>query len=61
VQFELKHAATFLVWPVIGFGAAVVGSWLALEWLAPLGVGRALLSLLARWPHLDAKVLSELK
>jgi hypothetical protein len=39
VQFELKHAATFLVWPVIGFGAAVVGSWLALEWLAPLGVG----------------------
>ena len=39
VRFELKHAASFLVWPVIGFGGAVVGGWLALEWLAPLGVG----------------------
>ena len=39
VRFELKHAASFLVWPVIGFGGAVVGGWFALEWLAPLGVG----------------------
>lgn len=36
---ELKHAAFFLVWPVIGFGGAVLGGWLALEWLAPLGAG----------------------
>jgi hypothetical protein len=36
---ELKHAVFFLVWPVIGFGGAVVGGWLALEWLAPLGAG----------------------
>jgi hypothetical protein len=39
VRFELKHAASFLVWPVIGFGGAVVGGWFELEWLAPLGVG----------------------
>jgi hypothetical protein len=39
VRFELKHAASFLVWPVIGFAGAVVGGWFELEWLAPLGVG----------------------
>jgi hypothetical protein len=39
VRFELKHAASFLVWPVIGFGGAVVGGWFVLEWLAPLGLG----------------------
>jgi hypothetical protein len=36
---ELKFAASFLTWPVIGFGGAVVGDWLGLAWLAPLGVG----------------------
>jgi hypothetical protein len=36
---ELKHAACFIVWPVIGLGGAVGGSWLALAWLAPLGIG----------------------
>jgi hypothetical protein len=36
---ELNHAACFVVWPVIGLGGAVGGSWLALAWLAPLGVG----------------------
>jgi hypothetical protein len=36
---ELKHVAFFFVWPAIGFGGAVAGGWLALEWLAPLGVG----------------------
>ena len=36
---ELKHAACFIVWPVIGLGGSVGGSWLALAWLAPLGVG----------------------
>jgi len=39
VRFELKHTASFLVWPVIGFGGAVVGGWLELEWLVPLGLG----------------------
>jgi hypothetical protein len=38
-RFELKHAASFLVWPVLGFGGAVAGGWLALEWLAPVGAG----------------------
>jgi hypothetical protein len=36
---EIKQAASFLAWPVIGFGGAVVGGWLALAWLAPLGTG----------------------
>jgi hypothetical protein len=39
VRFELKHAASFFVWPVISFGGAVAGGWFALEWLAPLGMG----------------------
>jgi hypothetical protein len=38
-QSELRHAAFFFVWPAIGFGGAVAGGWLALEWLAPLGAG----------------------
>jgi hypothetical protein len=36
---ELEHASSFLVWPVIGFVGAVVGSWSELQWLAPLGMG----------------------
>jgi hypothetical protein len=36
---DLKPAASFLVWPVIGFVGAVTGDWLQLKWLAPLGVG----------------------
>ena len=36
---ELKFAASFLLWPVIGFVGATVGSWLGLKWLAPLGMG----------------------
>jgi hypothetical protein len=39
VRSEFKHAAFFLVWPVIGFSGAVAGGWLALESLAPLGAG----------------------
>lgn len=38
-RFELNHVASFLVWPMIGFGGAVAGDWLALEWLAPVGAG----------------------
>ena len=36
---ELKHATSFLVWPVLGFGGALAGGWFALDWLAPLGMG----------------------
>jgi hypothetical protein len=36
---EAGHAASFLVWPVIGFVGAIVGGWSQLEWLAPLGMG----------------------
>lgn len=39
VRAELKHAASFLVWPVIGFVGAMSGAWLELAWLAPLGMG----------------------
>jgi hypothetical protein len=36
---EFVHAASFAIWPVIGFAAATAGGWLQLEWLAPLGMG----------------------
>ena len=58
---EVNFAASFLVWPVIGFVGAVVGGWLESQWLVPLGVGRSLLSLLARWSNLDKAVVSGLR
>ena len=36
---EAEHAASFFLWPVIGFTAAAVGGWLQFAWLAPLGIG----------------------
>jgi hypothetical protein len=39
LRTEARHAASFLVWPVIGFVGAIVGGWSQLEWLAPLGMG----------------------
>ena len=39
LRTEAGHAASFLVWPVIGFVGAIVGGWSQLEWLAPLGMG----------------------
>jgi hypothetical protein len=39
VQTEVKSAASFLLWPVIGFIGAVIGGWSQLQWLAPLGMG----------------------
>jgi hypothetical protein len=36
---EVERAASFAVWPVIGFVGAVVGGWSELKWLAPLGMG----------------------
>src|SRR5262245_13219651 len=34
-----KFAASFLLWPLIGFAGAMAGGWFAMPWLAPLGVG----------------------
>jgi hypothetical protein len=39
LRTEAGHAASFLLWPVIGFAAAIAGGWSQLEWLAPLGMG----------------------
>ena len=39
LQTEIKSAASFLLWPVIGFAGAVIGGWSQLRWLAPLGMG----------------------
>ena len=39
LRTEPGHAASFLVWPVIGFVGSIVGGWSELKWLAPLGVG----------------------
>ena len=39
LRAELSFVASFFFWPVIGFGGAVVGSWLNSPVLAPLGVG----------------------
>lgn len=36
---EVERAASFLIWPVIGFVGAVVGGWFKFAWLAPLGIG----------------------
>jgi hypothetical protein len=36
---EIKFLASFLLWPVIGFATATLGSWLQLQSLTPLGVG----------------------
>jgi hypothetical protein len=38
-QTGLKSAASFLLWPVVGFAGAMVGGWSGLQWLAPLGTG----------------------
>jgi hypothetical protein len=39
LRTEVKSAASFLLWPVIGFVGSIVGGWSKLEWLAPLGMG----------------------
>jgi hypothetical protein len=36
---ELKFAASFLIWPIVGLVGAIVGGWLQLGWLAPMGLG----------------------
>jgi hypothetical protein len=39
LQTEVKFAASFLLWPAIGFAGAMAGAWSAIPWLAPLGMG----------------------
>ena len=39
LRTEAATAASFAVWPLIGFVAAIVGGWAQLQWLAPLGRG----------------------
>ena len=39
LRHELKFVASFVLWPIGGFVGAVIGAWLDLKWLAPLGVG----------------------
>jgi len=39
LRVEAEQAASFLLWPGIGFVGAIVGGWSQLGWLAPLGMG----------------------
>jgi len=39
LRTEAGHAASFLVWPVIGFVGSMVGGWADFKWLTPLGIG----------------------
>jgi hypothetical protein len=39
LRIQAGHAASFLVWPVIGLAGAIAGGWFELEWLAPMGIG----------------------
>jgi hypothetical protein len=36
---EVRFAASFAVWPLIGLAGALAGGWHRFEWLAPLGIG----------------------
>lgn len=36
---EIRFAACFALWPLIGLAGAVVTGWYQFQWLAPLGVG----------------------
>jgi hypothetical protein len=36
---EIRFAASFGLWPLIGLTGAVIAGWYQFEWLAPLGVG----------------------
>jgi hypothetical protein len=39
LRSEIRFAAGYALWPVLGLAGALSSSWLQLEWLAPLGVG----------------------
>jgi hypothetical protein len=36
---QIRFTAWFLLWPIVGFAGALVGSCLQLGWLGPLGIG----------------------
>jgi len=36
---QIRFAASFALWPLIGLAGATVAGWYQFEWLAPLGVG----------------------
>jgi hypothetical protein len=36
---EIRFAAVYALWPVLGLAGALSSHWFQLEWLAPLGVG----------------------
>ena len=38
-QSEIRFAASFALWPLIGLAGALGSGWYQLEWLAPLGIG----------------------
>jgi len=38
-QSEIRFAASFALWPLIGLAGALGSGWYQFEWLAPLGVG----------------------
>ena len=38
-QSEMRFAASFALWPLIGLAGALGSGWYQFEWLAPLGVG----------------------
>jgi len=38
-QSELRFAASFALWPLIGLAGALIPGWYQIEWLAPFGVG----------------------
>jgi hypothetical protein len=38
-QSEIRFAASFIRWPLIGLAGAIAAGWYQLEWLAPFGIG----------------------
>jgi hypothetical protein len=39
IESEIRFAASFTRWPLIGLVGAIVSGWFQFEWLAPLGFG----------------------
>jgi hypothetical protein len=38
-QSEIRFAASYIRWPLIGLAGAIAAGWYQLEWLAPFGIG----------------------
>ena len=55
-QSEIRFAASFALWPLIGLAGALGSGWYQLEWLAPLGCRGTFLSLLVGRPNLEHDV-----